>query len=315
MLSISDEMRNNKAYNGNTYKFGVRILERDYIVKFPKGDDLSVYCEYIASGFISRVGYQCQEVKLGSYRNTVVDVIADFTSGTDLMLHSFRDTKQSSEDTDIGDKEYTYQDVVYLIEKHLKLGANEKEEAKHRFWQMFLCDAILANRDRHWGNWGYLSDGSRYYAAPIYDNGACLFPGIRHAVHSFEADPKAFLYDRVFVFPASLFMVKRKSRENPDVVRAHRTNYYDILGNTGVDPVFLDETEKLCKTWTVHALYHMMRRLVMEDKDLEHVPVEESVRKFWLCIVPLRYACIVRRESFDAAFARLQAWLKEDGYV
>ena len=315
MILIDDAMKNEKAYNGNTFKFGIRLGEKDCIVKFPKGDDLSVYCEYVASRFIRGVGYECQEAALGLYKNEVVDVIGDFTSGTDLMLHSFRDTKQSSEDTDIGDKEYTYQDVAYLIEKHLKLLPKDKEEAKRRFWQMFICDAILANRDRHWGNWGYLSDGSRYYAAPIYDNGACLVPSVGRVINAFEQDPKSFLHDRVFVFPASLFMIKRESKNRPDVVRAHRTNYYEMFEDTEFDAVFRDEANRFCESNSARDLYRLMRGIVMDDDCLRDAPLNMSVRKFWLVIVPMRYACIVRRDAFDAVYSDVRAWMKEDGYV
>lgn len=115
----------------------------------------------------------------GKYKGILVNIIKDFTSGTEISLHSYKDTKQSSEDTEIGDKEYTYEDVIYLIDKHLKMTPADKVEAKRQFWKMFICDAIIGNRDRHWGNWGYIKlnkPNGGYKFAPLYDNGAGLYP-------------------------------------------------------------------------------------------------------------------------------------------
>lgn len=141
MIVVSDSWVNNKEYDGNTRKFGITYKGVDYIVKLPKGNNLSVICEYIASNFIQALGYNCHTVYLGRYDNQLVDVILDFTSGTNYKLHSFKDTKQSSEDTDISAKEYTYSDVLYLIDKHIKLNDTEKEKAKTQFWQMFMQES------------------------------------------------------------------------------------------------------------------------------------------------------------------------------
>ena len=130
IFEISTIPANRKTYNGNTRKFGITIDNTDYIVKFPKDDDLSVYCEYIASNFLRKLGVSCHEVFLGSYKGIIVDLIKDFTSNTQLSPHSYKDTKQSSEDTEIGDKEYTYNDVLYLMDKHLKMTDESKQEAK-----------------------------------------------------------------------------------------------------------------------------------------------------------------------------------------
>ena len=52
MIIIQDFMRNGKSYDGNTKKFGITYNGIDYIVKYKKRDDMSVYCEYICSNFI-----------------------------------------------------------------------------------------------------------------------------------------------------------------------------------------------------------------------------------------------------------------------
>jgi len=112
LIDITDIPRNSKFYNGNTKKYGITINDKDYIVKFSKDNDMSVYCEYIASNIIQSIGIPCHTVKLATLSGVVVNLIEDFTSGTSYSLHSYKDTKQTSEDTEIGTKEYSYNDVL-----------------------------------------------------------------------------------------------------------------------------------------------------------------------------------------------------------
>lgn len=302
MFVVNDLYRNGKFYNGNTYKFGITYSGTDYIVKYPKGDDMSVYCEYIASMFIKQIGIPCHTVQLGVHNNIVVDVITDFTSNTKLTLHSFKDTKQSSEDTDLSFKEYTYKDVVYLISKHLKMDDASKEYAIVQFWNMFICDAILGNRDRHWGNWGYLADGDKYTIAPIYDNGACLFPDVNRVISEYTQNPKAFLYDRVFVFPASLFKVRR-----PD--RAYRSNYNEMFSDLRINNVFASSVKKFRESITWQHVFNIMVSIVEPIPNLHPV-----YKRFYIEIASLRYGCIVLRSNYDKLFLEVEKELKQRGY-
>mgnify|MGYP001046233247 CR=1 FL=1 len=226
MIVITDNMRNGKMYDGNSAKFGISLSGVDYIIKMSKKGGLSVFTEYIASNFIYAVDIPCQIVQLGKYGNEFVDVIKDFTSGTEYTLHSFKETRQSSENTDISNKIYSYKDVEYLIEKHTKMSIDQIERSKRCFWDMFICDAILGNRDRHKGNWGYLSNGINYSFAPLYDNGGCLFPDVNKQINNFLVDKKSFLESRIFTFPASLFQLRRVIRNKES---DYRTNYYEMF--------------------------------------------------------------------------------------
>ncbi len=297
IVHITDEMRNDIIYEGTTRKFGINLDEKNYMVKFAKDNDLSVICEYIASGFINQLGYSCQKVSLGQYNDEFVDVIYDFASNSGKYLHSFKDTKQSSENTDIGDKEYTYDDVLYLIDKHLKLSSYDRDRTKHQFWQMYICDAILANRDRHWGNWGYLGEDGKqdYIPAPIYDNGASLFPGIANAIEKLQVDRKQFFYDRVFVFPASLFKVAKSDR-------SYRTNYYDIFSNLRMNKIFAEEVHRIQDEYSHEEIFNIITRIV----NTVEIPVDNRIKQFWIEIVTLRYMCIIKRVDFKRAFDEVE---------
>lgn len=59
----------------------------------------------------------------------------------------------------------------------------EHSEIKDKFYDMFVVDSVIANRDRHYFNWGFLTSIHPYgdeakivRFAPIYDCGATMYP-------------------------------------------------------------------------------------------------------------------------------------------
>lgn len=304
MIDITNIPPNNRVYNGTTKKYGVTIDNVDYIVKFPKGNDMSVYCEYIASNIIRLLGIECHEVFLVKCNNVIVDLIKDFTSGSQYSLHSYKDTKQSSEDTDIDTKEYTYNDILYLMDKHLKMDDTSRIDAKRKFWTMFICDAIMGNRDRHWGNWGYITNGNgNYRFAPLYDNGAGLFPGVMQVINEYTNTKirKSFLYDRIFVFPASLFKIKR-----PD--RSYRSNYAEMFKDLRVNKIFGEEVLKFKNNISYTRLFEIAHSVCNK------LMIPPQFKRFYIEIVTLRYMCIVLRMNFDKAYIEVERGLKQYGY-
>lgn len=304
MIVVKDNMRNNKQYNGNTYKFGITVNSEDYIVKYPKGNDMSVFCEYIASKFIRALGISCHEVLLGIHNNTIVGVIKDFTSGTDYSLHSFKSTKQSSEDTNIKYKEYTYKDVIYLIDKYLKMSDNDKKQAKIQFWDMFIMDAILANRDRHWGNWGYLAKGDKYSIAPLYDNGASLFPNVNSVISEYEDGTKRykFIYDRVYIFPASLFKIRKTDR-------SYRSNYSEMFKNLRFSKTFASRVKNIDSRYGYKDIYSIIRHIVLSIPD-EILGV--NYKRFYIHVVVMRFMCIVKRLDFKKSYDIVEGMLNNE---
>ena len=301
ITDISNIPKNTKTYNGNTRKHGITVNGTDYIIKFPKDNDLSVYCEYIASNFIRALGIDCHEVGLGLYHGITVNIIKDFTSEKNVSLHSYKDTKQSSEDTDLSDKEYTYQDILYLIDRHLKLTDQAKQEAKRHFWDMFICDAIIGNRDRHWGNWGYLKkpgSNSEYTFAPLYDNGAGLYPGVALVIDDYmhTASRKKFLYDRGVVFPASLFKIKKSDR-------SYRSNYAEMFSDLRINQIFAQQVRYFREHFSYQQIFDTMKNVCTG------VPLEMKYRRFYIEIVTLRYMCIVLRMDFDQSYQTLEVLL------
>lgn len=300
IIDISNIPKNNKTYNGNTRKHGITINNIDYIVKFPKDNDMSVYCEYIASNLIKSLGIPCHEVSLATYKGIIVDLIKDFTSGQDIELHTFKDTKQSSEDTDIKNKEYTYEDVLYLLDKHLKMSKDNKKDAKIQFWNMFICDAIIGNRDRHWGNWGYLKTNTGYKFAPLYDNGAGLYPGVYKVIAQYinKDTRKKFVYDRIYTVPASLFKIKK-----PD--RAYRSNYANMFKDLRTNKVFAEQVKLFKHSISYEKIFNNMVNICNNVQ----LPIE--YKRFYIEIVTLRYMCIVLRLDFNKSYNRIEEVLQK----
>lgn len=138
---VEDTMRNNKKYDGNTVKFGITIHGENYIVKLHEGNISKIYSEYVAQRFINALGVPCQVVYIGTYRNELVNIIKDFTTD-ECKLRTFKDTRQTSEGTDLSNKTYSYRDVIQLIEKHTKMSEQDKQKMIVQFWDMFISRHI-----------------------------------------------------------------------------------------------------------------------------------------------------------------------------
>ena len=62
-------------------------------------------------------------------------------------------------------------EVINVITKTMKV-----KELKEKFWDMFIIDSLIGNKDRHNGNWGIMLNKITNISefAPIYDCGSCL---------------------------------------------------------------------------------------------------------------------------------------------
>jgi len=287
--TITDSMRNNKTYGGTTDKFGITINNNDYIVKFAKdGCESSVYSEYVASRFINLIGIKAHEVHLCKYKGELVDVIKDFTS-KGITLKSYGDTGQSSKYTDTSNKEYTYNDVLKMIENHRKLI--DKNKMTIQFWQMFICDAILGNRDRHSHNWGYLDMGNKKYVpAPLFDNGGSLFPSVSKVISEYTPDNEySFISIRAGFFPTSLLKIEVDGK-------LKRTNYYEIIGNLNISPTLEQQVNMLIKNIGFKGIYNGITKAV----DNKYIP--NIYKRFYIMIVCVRYLHIIERMNIEDAY-------------
>lgn len=222
MKIITDDLRNDRVYNGSEDKFGITCGGTNYLVKQQKKDWRNVYSEAIASNFIEACGINCHKTFLAQYNDKDVVVCEDFTSKCG-PLFTLKSINSSSIDTDDDRHEYFYEDVIYELER---INNVDIRSVKHGFMYMYLMDLILGNSDRHKGNWGMCKKNGVYTFSPIFDNGACLFP----RNHNFTVT-EDWMRERVFVFPNSKLMFNSEKR---------RSSYYEIWQTT-VIPAWLRE--------------------------------------------------------------------------
>ena len=68
-------------------------------------------------------------------------------------------------------KNYTLENLTHII-----FATTKKPKDVETFLLMLLVDSLIGNNDRHGRNLGFLSKGSTYVLAPLYDN--CTYLGI-----------------------------------------------------------------------------------------------------------------------------------------
>lgn len=285
--------KNRKKYDGNTRKFGITFHGIDYIVKYPKRKgDISTITEYVASAFIKNIGCAVHDVSLTRDGDVIVAVIRDFTSDG-ILLHSYKDTKQSSENTDLSSKEYSYSDVIHMIKQHNKIPESMKQDVIRFFWRMFLFDAVLANRDRHWGNWGYIVKDGVYSNAPIYDNGGCLFPDMDRTVKNYSKDRKKFLMERSDYFPASLLRLNSK-----------RSNYYEAIQ-------YLYESDSLFKEeYSRFYVTDFSYVVSCAKKSVTHSLIGKTYQEILLGIILMRWLHMINRVDLETCYLEVEKCLK-----
>lgn len=83
---------------------------------------------------------------------------------------------------------------------------------KERFWDMFIVDAFIGNRDRHNGNWGFLYDArtDEMTLAPVYDCGSSLYPQADENIMKAVLEKNSELNFRIYEIPTSAIMIYGK---------------------------------------------------------------------------------------------------------
>ena len=190
----------NISYSGADKKQGIVFAGANWMIKFAKmgnyGEINNDVSEYLGSKIFSLLGFHTQEVLLGLYQGQKVVACKDFMTGK--AFTPFSDVGESSLDGDKHKYIYSYNDIVTLINKNKRI--NDKKEAITLFWKTYIIDALLANRDRHGKNWGFIKKNNKYEPAPIFDNGDSLFAAfvdkdeLTYVLEN-EADLLEYVYD------------------------------------------------------------------------------------------------------------------------
>lgn len=211
---------NNKLYSGAEKKIGITIKHEDYIVKFQKktahGLRNNHISEYLGCRIMQSMGYDVQEVYLGTFKEHEVVVIKDFVKIGEQFV-AFNDLGESSIDADREKFQYSYEDITEILSLNNKL--DDPDITIQQFWNLYVLDALLGNFDRHGGNWGFTKINNKYTLAPIFDNGSCLYPNLtdiddmKKIMNSIKETEK-----RIFMFPTSQIKLN-----------GQKSSYYEVI--------------------------------------------------------------------------------------
>lgn len=197
MLQTSNSFSNHKldfsncevvpiVLEGMRDKFVINYQDELYIIKLNKKvNGVAVrehIAEYVTYLLCKALDFPCQEVLLGTYNNEDVCALKYFLFDGEL-LHQYREISDSSisdsNSREVRELPYDIDIIMSTIDSYKNLCI-DKETHKYFFWCMFCIDTIIANFDRHWGNWGVIGTHKNYKRiAPLYDNGSSLFTKFR----------------------------------------------------------------------------------------------------------------------------------------
>ena len=224
-IDFTNSKLSNVIYGGSEKKTGIIFANQKWMLKYRKktmyGDAFNDVSEYLGSKIFAMLGFQTQEVLLGTYEGQYVVACKDFISNNQFT--PFNDVGESSIDDDKTRYSYSYDDICKLIEKNKKIV--DKKTMISLFWETYIVDALIANGDRHGKNWGFLKQDNKYYPAPIFDNGNSLF-----AMFSDEEEMKNVLQskeeleERVYDRPRSI--IKNEKGLN---------DYYSVISSKQYD--------------------------------------------------------------------------------
>lgn len=219
--------KSSKSYGGFCgTKVGIIYNDEDYMLKFPPKPVAPVHLnfmnacvtEHISCSILKTLDIQTQDTILGTYDDKVVVACKDFIEPNEFMIDfvTYQEKIANGYDADLGN-------ILNTIEAKNQFAVDEKE-VKEMFWDMFIADALLANSDRHNGNWGFIAnvDTQTYKRpAPVFDCGCSLFSQYNELEMKNVLLNKKDLNRIVYDFPPSV--IRRKDE---------KINPYDYLLKT-----------------------------------------------------------------------------------
>lgn len=275
LIDFSNYELSNKEYGGSEKKLGIVVDGYEYMLKFQKktpfGSRYNHISEFLGSKIYEMLGFKTQETVLGTYNGEYVVACKDFViDGYNFV--PFNDVGESSIEVDKEKYQYSYKDIVSLLEANIKITNVEK--TIDDFFDIYIVDALLGNFDRHGANWGFLKKNNKYYLAPVFDNGSCLYPAmIDENEMKFIINNEDEIDKRIYTFPTS--QIKLKNR---------KSSYYEVINS-----LEFDEINK--------ALKRIYPRIELNkiEKLINSIDIISDVHKqFYITMVKNRYNKILK---------------------
>ncbi|TQS78629.1 MAG: hypothetical protein A3205_08800 [Methanomassiliicoccales archaeon Mx-03] len=228
MIDFSDcEVNVFRSFNGaNGSKLSIVYKGHDYVLKFPslaknrtdRSYANNCFSEHVCCGVLDTIGMDVQNTILGTYHEKIVVACRDFTEGGYKFADfgTLKNTCYSSSENGYG-TELTEIELAIKEQKWV-----DTETLSSFFWDMFICDSLIGNFDRHNGNWGFLIDENKNSAriAPIFDCASSLFPQLRIDDYRKVLDDPSEIRARVYNWPNSSIKVNNK-----------KVNYFEFISS------------------------------------------------------------------------------------
>lgn len=211
-----------KFYGGSEKKIGIVFGDSLFMLKFQKKTPFGIrnntISEYLGSHIYQMLGFTCHDTFLGIYKGENVVACKDFmTNGYQFV--PFNDVGESTIEEDKEEYQYTYDDIVELLQANKKLTNVEKTVSS--FFEMYIVDALIGNFDRHGANWGFLKKDNQYSLAPVFDNGSCLFPNLNDEDEMLKIINDEEQIDlRVYKFPTSQIKLNN-----------NKSSYFEVISS------------------------------------------------------------------------------------
>ena len=231
MIDFTNMVQRNKTFNGASgNKLSIVYNNEFYMLKFApianKNKNMSysnsTISEYIGSNIFKIVGIPTQETLLGYYhvkdKRKLVVACKDFTQ-PGIIIQDFASLKNTMIDSEQSGYGTDLDSILETIESQKVI---DPILLKDRFWDMFIIDALIANMDRHNGNWGFLYNtiNDEVKLAPVYDCGSSLYPQADYTVMEKVLKDENELKIRLYEFPTSAIYYSGK-----------RINYFDFISS------------------------------------------------------------------------------------
>lgn len=205
----------------------------------------------------------------------------DFLEDNEIFV-PFNGVGDSSLEQDKERYQYTYEDIIKMLEDNIKLTNTYK--TIELFWDMFIVDAFIANFDCHGSNWGFIKKDNIYRLSPIFDNGSCLYPQlntdekIEKVMNNQEEIDK-----RIYTFPTSQVQYNGK-----------KSSYYEIISSLAFEE---------CN----NALIRIMNKIDLDKINslIDSIDNISTIRKdFYKTILRQRYQKILLKSYNDLIYVK-----------
>lgn len=286
IYNFSNYPLSNKAYGGSEKKLGISIDGFPYMLKFQKktpfGFKFNTISEYLGCHIYQILGIECQDTFLGTYNGENVVACKDFVVNG-FQFVPFNDIGESTIEEDKELYQYSYEDIVELLQANKKLTKVDKTISS--FFEIYIVDALLGNFDRHGGNWGFLKKDNKYYLAPVFDNGSCLYPNLTDEEEmNLIINSEEQIDLRVYKFPTSQIKLN-----------GNKSSYYEVISSLQYDEM----NKALLKIFPLIDL-NKINTLIDEISI-----ISETHKNFYKVMIKARYEKILK-----SSYEKLQESLK-----